>query len=393
MNSPPRPHPQPLSRGERGASVFSAFDEAMMREALRLAAQNIALARPNPSVGCVIVQRGRIVGAGATQAYGGHHAEQAALASADAQTHGASVYVTLEPCSAVGASGRHESCCASLIAAGVANVFVATRDINPAVNGKGIAQLRAAGITVHEGLLQAEAQQHHIGFLTRMTRGTPWVRAKMAASLDGRTALSNGKSQWITGESARADGHAFRACACAVLAGSGTVMSDNPLLTVRHVSVAKQPLRIVLDPRGQLSAELNIFKSASEDAPVLVVNAGRKLEKSTVFAPQVEVLSLPDQNGRIDLHALLRELGKRKINELHLEAGARLTGAFLEADAVDELLLYFAPTLFGPQANEMFTLPEMLEIPAAQKWQFFDVFSVGEDVRLRLRKRLREGKD
>ena len=358
----------------------------MMREALRLAEQNIALARPNPSVGCVIAQGERIVGAGATQAYGGSHAEQAALIAAGTQAKGAAVYVTLEPCSKVGASGRHESCCDSLIAAGVAKVFIASLDANPAVNGIGVAALRAAGIEVQLGLLETEARAHHIGFLTRMQHGRPHVRAKMAASLDGRTALSNGKSQWITGESARADGHAFRARACAVLAGSGTVMSDNPLLTVRHVSVAKQPLRIVLDPRGQLRADLNIFKSASEEAPVLVVNSGRYASKSAVFTPQVEVLSLPDKNGRIDLHALLAELGKRKINELHLEAGARLTGAFLQADAVDELLIYLAPTLFGPQANEMFTLPALSEIPAAQKWQFFELISLGEDVRLRLRR-------
>jgi diaminohydroxyphosphoribosylaminopyrimidine deaminase / 5-amino-6-(5-phosphoribosylamino)uracil reductase len=366
--------------------IFSAHDEAMMREALRLAAENISLARPNPSVGCVIVQGERIAGAGATQAYGGHHAEQAALFAAGADAKGATVYVTLEPCSMVGASGRHESCCASLISAGVIKIFIAIKDSNPAVNGRGIAQLRAAGIEVVEGLYETEAQQHHIGFLTRMTRGTPWVRAKMAASLDGRTALSNGVSQWITGEPARADGHAFRARACAVLAGSGTVMSDNPLLNVRHVAVAKQPLRIVIDPRGKLRADLNIIRSASEEVPVLVVNGGRINEYLAKTAPQVQLLSLPDVNGRIDLHALLRELGNRKINELHLEAGARLTGAFLQADAVDELLIYLAPTLFGPLANEMFTLPELLEIPAAQKWKFFDVKSVGEDVRLRLRK-------
>jgi diaminohydroxyphosphoribosylaminopyrimidine deaminase / 5-amino-6-(5-phosphoribosylamino)uracil reductase len=365
---------------------FSAFEEAMMREALRLAAGNISLARPNPSVGCVIVQGERIVGAGATQAYGGPHAEQAALLSADAQTRGASVYVTLEPCSAVGASGRHESCCASLIAAGVANVFVATRDANPAIHSQGIAALRAAGIRVVEGLLEDEAQQHHAGFLSRMTRGTPWVRAKMAASLDGRTALSNGQSQWITGEPARADGHAFRARACAVLAGSGTVMTDNPMLNVRHLAVAQQPLRIVLDPRGTLRANLNIIQSSSENAPVLVVNGERINEHLAKTAPQVELLSLPDNNGRIDLHTLLRELGGRKINELHIEAGARLTGAFLQADAVDELLIYLAPTLFGPLANEMFTLPELLELPAAQKWKFFDVKSIGEDVRMRLKK-------
>jgi diaminohydroxyphosphoribosylaminopyrimidine deaminase / 5-amino-6-(5-phosphoribosylamino)uracil reductase len=367
-------------------AAFSAHDEAMMREALRLAAENISLARPNPSVGCVLVQRGRVVGAGATHAYGGPHAEQAALASADKQAQGATAYVTLEPCSAVGASGRHESCCASLIAAGVTNVFIATIDNNPAVNGKGIAQLRAAGIEVNVGVLEAEARAHHIGFLTRMTRGTPWVRAKMAASLDGRTALSNGKSQWITDAPARADGHAFRARACAVLAGSGTVMTDNPMLNVRHVPVAKQPLRIVIDPRGQLRANLNIIQSASDDAPVLVVNGTRINEHLAKTAPQVQLLSLPDVNGRIDLHALLHELGNRKINELHLEAGARLTGAFLQAGAVDELLIYLAPTLFGPLANEMFTLPELLEIPAAQRWKFFDVKSMGEDVRMRLRR-------
>ncbi len=374
------------ANGFSTGEAFSPLDLGMMREALRVAEHNIALARPNPSVGCVIVRGERIVGVGATQAYGGPHAEQAALIAAGENAKSATVYVTLEPCSAVGASGRHESCCASLIAAGVAKVFIATLDVNPAVNGNGVAALRAAGIEVQLGLLETEARAHHIGFLTRMQHGRPWVRAKMAASLDGRTALSNGVSQWITGEAARADGHAFRARACAVLAGSGTVMSDNPTLNVRHVATTKQPLRIVLDPRGQLRADLNIFKSASEEAPVLVVNSGRYSSKRAVFTPQVEVLSLPDQDGRIDLHALLRELGTRKINELHLEAGARLTGAFLQTDAVDELLIYLAPALFGPQANEMFTLPEMLALPAAQQWKFFDLGLLGEDARLRLKK-------
>jgi diaminohydroxyphosphoribosylaminopyrimidine deaminase / 5-amino-6-(5-phosphoribosylamino)uracil reductase len=164
------------------------------------------------------------------------------------------------------------------------------------------------------------------------------------------------------------------------------VLSDNPTLNVRHVPTAKQPLRIVLDPRGQLRGDLNIFQTASEASPVLVVNSGRYSSKRADFAPQVDVISLPDNNGRVDLHALLRELGHRKINELHLEAGARLTGAFIEANAVDELLVYLAPSIFGPQANEMFTLPQLLELPAAQKWKFFDLAMLGEDARLRLKK-------
>ncbi len=369
--------------------MWSEFDFACMREALALGQANIALARPNPSVGCVIAKAGAVIARGATQAYGGDHAEQAALRAAGAagvSARGATAYVTLEPCNHVGESGRASSCCAALIASGVARVVVALEDANPRILGQGIAEICAAGIAVETGLLAYEARAHHAGFLMRMARGTPWVRAKMAASLDGRTALSNGVSQWITGEAARADGHAFRARACAVLAGTGTVMSDNPTLTVRHVATAKQPLRIVLDPRGHLHPDLNIIKTASESAPVLVVNGARTNSALQKTAPQVELLSLPDVNGRIDLHALLRALGERKINELHIEAGARLSGVFMEADLVDELLVYLAPTLFGPHAKEMFTLPETLKIPAAQKWAFFDVSMVGVDVRLRLRR-------
>jgi diaminohydroxyphosphoribosylaminopyrimidine deaminase / 5-amino-6-(5-phosphoribosylamino)uracil reductase len=367
--------------------MFSAFDKACMAQALHLGTAQIAVARPNPSVGCVIAQGERIIGQGATQAYGGDHAEQDALQACTASAEGATVYVTLEPCNAVGASGRHASCTDSLIAARVGRLVIGVRDTNPAVNGQGIARLQAAGIRVDIGLLAPAIHRHHIGFLTRMQRGTPWVRAKMAASLDGRTALANGTSQWITGTAARTDGHAFRARACAVLAGSGTLRVDNPQLTVRHVPVARQPLRVLVDHLDALTPDLRVFEAAGTDAPILIVNAGKKTQVTSPFGPQVSTVSLPDARGRVDLRALLQHLGGRKVNELHLEAGARLTGALIAEGLVDELLVYLAPRLIGQHGKELFTLPKLDALPDAPAWRIFDVAQVGDDVRLRLEKR------
>ncbi len=366
-------------------SVFDALDIACMTQALALAEANIALARPNPSVGCVIAQNGEIIAHGATQAYGDDHAEQAALKQAGERARGATLYVTLEPCAHVGASGRAQSCTQSILQAGIARVVIAAQEENPAQRGHGIAALCAEGLKVDVGCMEAEAHAHHIGFLTRMRRGTPWVRAKMAASLDGRTALASGVSQWITGEAARADGHAFRARACAVLAGSGTLKGDNPRLTVRHAAVAKQPLRVLLDHANVLTPEMNVFTEVSEAAPVLVVSAAPR----PPVAPKVQTACFGDENGRIDLSATLRYLAvAHQVNELHLEAGARLTGAFLQAQLVDELLIYLAPSVIGPQGKEMFSLPQLFELPAQNVWEFFDVQMIGADLRVRLRKKV-----
>jgi diaminohydroxyphosphoribosylaminopyrimidine deaminase / 5-amino-6-(5-phosphoribosylamino)uracil reductase len=366
-------------------TMFSAADGAHMRRALALGEANMAIARPNPSVGCVLVARnGEIIAEGATDIYGADHAEQVTLKKAGERARGATMVVTLEPCNHVSAtSGRRESCCESIIRAGVARVVIGTTDTNPRINGAGITQLNAAGVAVAVGCLEAEARALHIGFLTRITRATPWVRAKMAASLDGRTALANGVSQWITAEAARADGHAFRARACAVLAGAGTLRVDNPRLTVRHVPVTKQPLRVLLDAKNTLTADMNVFQDVSDEAPVLHVTATPRAP----IAPNVQTLALGDASHRIDLSALLRALGERKINELHLEAGARLTGAFIEQNLVDELLIYLAPKLIGPQGKEMFTLPALEMLPRAQAWAFSDLKMIGDDVRLRLLKK------
>jgi diaminohydroxyphosphoribosylaminopyrimidine deaminase / 5-amino-6-(5-phosphoribosylamino)uracil reductase len=366
------------------SECFTDIDLAHMHAALALAREDVSVARPNPSVGCVIVARtGEIVAKGATRPYGANHAEQEALQHAGERARGATLYVTLEPCCAVGSkSARSEPCSASIVHAGAARVVIGVLDANPAIAGKGVAALREAGITVDIGCAADECEAHHIGFLTRMRRGTPWVRAKMAASLDGRTALANGVSQWITGEAARRDGHAFRARACAVLAGAGTVRTDDPQLTVRHVSVAKQPLRVLLDHGNTLPPSLKVFQSASETAPVLVISA----TDHRASRPHIETVSLPDANGRIDLPAVLRLLGERQINELHLEAGARLTGAFIDAGLVDELLVYLAPSILGPQAKEMFSTPILETLPAAHAWRFVDVQQFGDDVRLRLQK-------
>jgi diaminohydroxyphosphoribosylaminopyrimidine deaminase / 5-amino-6-(5-phosphoribosylamino)uracil reductase len=352
--------------------------ESFMAEAIALGEANLAIARPNPGVGCVIVRDGYVIGRGATEAYGGLHAEQQALQGIDAQ--GATVYVSLEPCSAVGHSGRAESCCESLIKAGVTAVFIAVLDPNPAITGKGVARLQAAGIRVEVGLFAARAMAANAGFFKRMQTGRPYVRAKMAASLDGRTALATGVSQWITGEPARRDGHAWRARAGAVLAGSGTIAADDAELTVRYSQLpagAKQPLRVVVDHLAILRPEAKVLHNGE---PVLVVYADLA---PTNLPAHAETLSLPTDKGKVDLAALLDHLGQRKINELHLEAGARLTGAFIEADLVDELLVYLAPKLLGHTGMPMFNLPALAKLADAKALRLIDTAAVGDDIRLR----------
>ncbi|MEN9560568.1 MAG: hypothetical protein RLZZ502_1779 [Pseudomonadota bacterium] len=362
-------------------------DIEAMRRAIALGEQNIAIARPNPGVGCVIVRDGKVIAEGATQAYGGLHAEQMALSGLSlADTHAARLFVSLEPCAHVGHSGRAESCCDSIIKAGIKEVWVACLDPNPDVNGKGLACLRAAGIQVHVGLGAAEAQRAHQGFCTRMRSGRPYVRAKMATSLDGRTALADGTSQWITSLAARQDGHQWRARAGAILAGGGTIAADDAELTVRYQCLpagAKQPLRVVVDHLALLKPQAKIFANG---APVLVVVAHRQPRDLPAHA---EIISLPNLNHKVDLGALLDELGRRKINELHLEAGARLTGSFIAAGLVDELLIYLAPKLIGSSGMPMFYLPELQQLPEAQ-WSLIDTFGLGPDLRLRYTKCLQE---
>jgi len=354
-------------------------DAAWMRRALELAEGVIYATSPNPRVGCVIVRDGEVLGEGATQPVGGPHAEVCALRDAQARglpVRGATVYVTLEPCSHY---GRTPPCVDALVAAAPARVVVAMGDPNPRVNGEGLARLRAAGIAVTVGVCLDEALALNIGFVARMSRGTPWLWAKMAASLDGRSALSNGRSQWITGEAARADGHHWRARSCAVLTGIGTVLADNPRLDVRHVPTTRPPRKIVLDSRLRMPADARLL----DGTETWVFTAREDAAKSAELAARnARIICLPDAGGRVDLPAVMRWLGQHDINEVHAEAGAQLTGALLQAGCVDELLVYMAPMLLGEGAG-MARLPLLEELGQARRFEFADVRRVGADVRMR----------
>lgn len=324
-------------------TVFSDADRAFMARSLALAERGLFTTTPNPRVGCVIVKACAVIGEGWHERAGEPHAEVRALADAKARgfdPRGATLYVTLEPCNH---TGRTPPCTDAVIAAGVARVVAAMADPNPPA-AHGADRLRAAGVATDVGLCELEARELNIGFVSRMTRGRPWVRMKVAASLDGRTALTNGTSQWITGEAARDDGQRWRARACAVLTGIGTVLEDDPQLTVRAIATPRQPLRIVVDRHAQTPPTAKVLANGG----ALVVTAG---ECNADWPQGVEALPLPDASARVDLPALLRELGARGINELHVEAGSRLNGAFIEAGLVDELLLYLAPSLIGDPAR------------------------------------------
>lgn len=362
--------------------MFSATDEAFMRRALDLAAMAMNHATPNPRVGCVLVRDRQVIAEGFTQRPGEPHAEAHAIRNARAKGQdlsGATAYVTLEPCNHF---GKTPPCTEALIGAGVGRVVAAMEDPNPRVSGTGFERLREAGIDVRVGLLQQDATELNIGFIKRMATGLPWVRCKVAASIDGRTGLANGESKWITGDEARRDGHRWRARACAVLTGSGTVKQDNPQMTVRGVSTPlplRQPLRVVFDHMGELSPQAKVLQGGA-----LVYCS----DHVAVGLPgNVEVLRLPDpaNPGKIDLAATMQDLGARGINELHVEAGARLMGPLISAGLVDELLIYLAPRLLGRDAREMFSLAAPDKLGDAIQFDLHDVNRVGDDVRVLLR--------
>ena len=361
-----------------------ATDSDPMHAALALAQHAIGLSDPNPRVGCVIVAAdGRVIGRGHTQQAGGLHAEVMALR--DAETHGqsvrgATVFVTLEPCAH---HGRTPPCCDALIAAGVARVVMALQDSNPLVAGQGAARLRAAGITVDEGPLADEARELNIGFFSRMQRGRPWVRLKAAVSLDGRTALNNGVSQWITGSAARSDGHAFRKRAGAVLTGVGTVLDDDPRLDVRLVETARQPLRVVVDSRLEMPPTARVLAPPGQ---VLVYTAAPDAARGTargaaLQATGAEVATLAGTGGKVDLPALLADLAHRGINELHVEAGHKLNGSFVREGLVDEFLIYMAPRLLGV-GRELAAFGPLERLQDTLDLRFVSVTHVGEDLRI-----------
>jgi diaminohydroxyphosphoribosylaminopyrimidine deaminase/5-amino-6-(5-phosphoribosylamino)uracil reductase len=356
--------------------TFSATDHAAMARALQLAALGLETATPNPRVGCVIFRDGSTVGEGWHRRAGEPHAEVHALREAGERARGATAYVTLEPCSH---HGRTPPCADALISAGIKRVVAAMADPNPLVAGQGLGRLAAAGLQVECGLLEAEARELNIGFVSRMTRGRPWLRLKAAASLDGKTALSNGASQWLTAEAARADGHRWRARACAVLTGIGTVKADDPRLTVRAVPCQRQPLRVVVDARLELTPAARLV----DGQPVLVACARSDPARVAALAARnVEVVEIPSPAGKVDLPALLRELGRRGINEVHAEAGFKLNGSLLREGCVDELLLYFAPLLTGDAAQGLFNLPELTTLGGARRLELRDLRQIGPDLRI-----------
>lgn len=360
--------------------------EAPMARALALAQGAVGLTEPNPRVGCVITSAdgSQWLGQGHTQAAGQAHAEVMALRDAAARGHstrGATAHVTLEPCSH---HGRTPPCCDALIDAGMARVVVAAGDPNPRVNGQGVARLRAAGIVVDFADPAAEQASRalNIGFFQRMQTGRPWVRMKMAASLDGRSALDNGISQWITGPAARQDGHAWRRRAGAVLTGVGTVLADDPQLNVRAVATALQPMRVVIDARldTPTSAKLLAADGANRLFYAAQPSAARR---AALEAQGAQVVCQPGPNGRVDLQAVVQDLGQRGVNELHVEAGPRLNASFIAAGLVDECLIYLAPMLIGA-GRGMAALGPLQDLAQAWRFQFEETVLVGADLRLRL---------
>lgn len=355
---------------------FSAVDHGMMARALQLAEHGLWTTSPNPRVGCVLVRDGQMVGEGWHKQAGGAHAEVNALRAAGHLARGATAYVTLEPCSH---HGRTPPCAEALIAAGVSRVVAAMTDPNPLVSGKGLALLHGAGIATASGLLENEARELNIGFVSRMTRARPWLRLKTAASLDGKTALNNGLSQWITGPAARLDGQRWRARACAILTGIGTVRNDDPQLNVRDIETTRQPLRVVVDSRLETPLTARILRGG----PVLIVAAVDNAEKIELLrSTGAEVLIFPNAVGKVELKDLLEELGRRGINEVHAEAGFKLNGSLLREGLVDELLLYLAPCLIGHEASGLFNLPELTTLDGKRLLQIRDLRQLGEDIRL-----------
>lgn len=358
--------------------AFTGVDHVHMARALRLAERGACTTRPNPMVGCVLARAGEVVGEGWHERAGGPHAEVHALRAAGAQARGATVYVTLEPCAH---HGRTPPCADALVAAGVGRVVAAMRDPFPQVNGGGFERLRAAGIEVDSGLMEAQARELNKGYLARVERGRPWLRLKFGASLDGRTALASGASKWITGEAARADVQRWRARASAILTGAGTVLADDPALTVRAPAPAAclPPLRVVLDTQLR---SLGCTKLRDGSAPTLYLHA------SGIAAPVldgVEFAGVRLHEGRLDLGAALEVLAERGINEVQVEAGAELGGALLKAGLVDELLVYVAPLLLGGDARPLLAGLGIETMAERFALRTLDVRQVGEDLRLLLR--------
>ncbi len=353
-------------------------EASYMDRALQLAALGMNSTMPNPRVGCVLVRDGVIVGEGWHARAGEPHAEVHALRAAGEKARGSTAYVTLEPCNH---TGRTPPCTDALVLAGVSRVVVAMQDPNPLVSGRGIERLQAAGIHVDVGLRQRQAETLNVGFVSRMVRGRPWIRAKVAMSLDGRTALANGASQWITGEAARADGHRLRARSCAMMTGTGTVRRDDPELTVRHVESPRQPIRIVLDNRLETPLDAKVLRG---NAQVWLLTVCEEASRARPYqALGAEVVVLPAGiNGRVDFLAMARFLGERGLNEVTVETGSRLLGPLLEAGILDEFVFYVAPALLGEEAAGVVQVTPLQDLSRRFRVDIASVDQVGEDWRI-----------
>jgi len=348
---------------------FSAFDRAMMARALELAAKGLYTTTPNPRVGCVVAQDERVLGEGWHEKAGGPHAESVALERAGAQAAGATVYLNLEPCNH---HGRTPPCADLIVAKKIKRVVAAMLDPNPQA-AHGGAKLAAAGIAFEHGLMETEARELNLGFVSRMTRGRPWVRLKIAATLDGRTALADGRSQWITGPEARKDGHRWRARACAILTGIGTVKADDPRLTVREVDTPRQPLRVVVDSRLEIRHDARVLEGGGA-LIFTAIDADRPLN--------AETHRLPNPHGKVELPEMLNELARRGVNELHVEAGFRLNGSLLREGCVDELLIYLNPSLLGDEAQGMVQLTGISSLEQKVKLKISSLDRIGDDIRI-----------
>ena len=347
-----------------------------MAQALRLAERGMFSANPNPRVGCVVVQAGRIVGSGWHERAGQPHAEVNALKVAGLAARGATVYVTLEPCSHYGLT---PPCVEALKHAGIAKVVMAMEDPNPLVSGKGCALLRRSGIDVHSGLLGTEARALNIGFVNRMLNNRPWIRSKVAASLDGKIALKNGLSQWITGKAARQDGHRWRARSCAILTGIGTVKADDPQLSVREIKTSRQPLKVVVDRHLETPVDAKLLFGEN----VLIFTTDANTKKADVLRKKgAQVIGMPDGHDKVDLVKMMHKLADFGINELLVEAGNKLNGALVRADLIDELVIFLAPHLLGDRALGLIDLPELTSLDQKSSLEIQDLRMIGKDIRI-----------
>ncbi len=357
--------------------MFSPSDYDYMAYALRLAERGLYGTSPNPRVGCVLVHNNQIIASGWHEKAGCPHAEINALNQAGQQARNATAYITLEPCSHY---GRTPPCASALIEAGITRVVMAMQDPNPLVSGRGRIMLEQAGITVQTGLLHDEAQGLNYGFVSRMTRRRPWVRLKIATSLDGRTALNNGTSQWITGDAARLDGHRWRARSCAIMTGIGTVKVDDPRLTVRDLDVVRQPEKIVVDSKLDISCDAKILQEGN--TVIFTANPGKCEKRSVLEGRGIRIFVEPNESAKVDVHKMFSKLADLEMNEILVEAGGELSGVLIDAGLVDEIIFYFSPQLIGDRAQAMLRLPELTELQSSKKLTIKDVRMIGKDIRV-----------